>query len=55
MLTNEIRRFYTVLKKKVISELKKREEKRKARQAMEQAQKEQPLIQEESVLREGKE
>jgi hypothetical protein len=32
VLTNEIRRFYTQLKAKVIGELKKREEKRKMRQ-----------------------
>ena len=34
VLTNEIRRFYTSLKTKVIGELKKREEKRKLKQAI---------------------
>jgi hypothetical protein len=33
VLTNEIRRFYTQLKTKVIGELKKREENRKKKKA----------------------
>lgn len=51
VLTNEIRRFYTSLKTKVIGELKKREEKRKLKQAISSLSEDQQI---EAALQESK-